>query len=182
MHRNNVNNGHITCTKSSNFYFFGFLKTGEEEPSTITDEDGLIKKINGGDFNAQESVQNEEMPFVARLVKHGDYSGRGITNTRSGAIAAYKSVKLNKDANIFTVSYASLKGYDGQKVSVKVGSKDAQPIAEFVTQGNGWETFNTEKITLSSPLKAGTYDIYLTFNGENGSDQTCKLHWFGFEE
>lgn len=169
-------------SKSSNFYFFGFITTGADEPIVTTDDDGFIKKVNGGDFNAAESVQNEEMPFVARHVKRGEYDRKGLTNTRPGTVAVYKGIKLNREAKSFAISYASENGFDGQKVSVRVGSAVSEPIAEFVTQGNGWETFNTETITLSSPLVAGTYDIYLTFGGENGSNQTCKLDWFGFEE
>ena len=171
-----------TSQKSSNLYFFGFLMTGEEEPVDASKNSRLIEQINGGDFSATESVQNEIMPFVARLVKREDYTTKGLTNTKPGTVAAYEGVTLDRTANSFTISYASEEGYDGQSVAIRVGSIAAEPIAEFITDGKGWENFNTETITLSSPLEAGTYDIYLTFGGTNGSNQTCRLYWFGFEE
>ena len=84
--------------------------------------------------------------------------------------------------NISTIHYSSAEEYDGQTVEVRVGTPSAEPIAQFVTKGNGWASFNTETVALAVPIEAGEYDIYITFGGAKGSKQTCKLHWFGFTE
>ncbi len=167
--------------KTSNMYYFGFLPVGTEI-SEDADNQEMITKIMGGSFDTEASVQNAQMPFVARYVQKPYYTELGLTNTKPGTVAAYKGIKLDKNAENIAIHYSSAEEYDEQIVEIRVGTPSAEPVAQFVTKGNGWESFNTETVSLAAPLEAGEYDIYLTFGGTKGSKQTCKLHWFGFTE
>ena len=168
--------------QTSNMYYFGFLPVGTEIPDGGNADSEFVAKVFGGTFDAEASVQDSAMPFISRSVDKVLYSEMGLTNTKPGTTAVYKAVSLDKAATKLTVRYASDTGYDGQTVDVRIGSSTAEPVAQLVTKGNGWETFTTETIELGHAVEAGEYDIYLTFGGNDGSNQTCKLHWFGFAE
>lgn len=161
--------------KTSNIYYFAFLEKGSEVKDSM-----VSNTVYAGSYSTEKSVQNTDMPFVARYVERPYCKQLGLTNTKSGTIAAYQNVVLNGTADKLNIRYATAEGYDGQTVSVRIGSPTAAPIAQFITNGTGWESFKTEVVKLNTPLTTGTYDVYLAFDGEAGSAQTSKIHWFGF--
>lgn len=163
--------------KSSNLHYFGFVKASEQIP-----KEEACKTIYGGSFDAQASVEDSKMPFVSRYVERPYYYTRGLTNTKPGTTAVYKNIKLNGEVSNIALHYATETGFDGQTVEIRTGSMESKPIAQFITTAEGRENFKTETVELNTPLETGEYDVYITFGGDNGSDQTCKLHWFKFTE
>ena len=167
-----------SSTKTSNLYCFGFMPVGYE----ILKDAGSSVTILGGRYDVNESIQNKDMPFFPNTVKRPYYTEKGLINTYPGVVAAYTNVDFKQQANKFSIHYASAEGFDGQKVEVRIDDLKSAPVAEFVTKGNGWESFNTQTVDLITPVDAGVHKVYLCFGGDKGSPQTCKVHWFEFAQ
>lgn len=98
-----------------------------------------------------------------------------IINKTQNAIVEFKGVELASDANELFVRMCGSGANAGQPVELRIGSPDGELYGTFVSEHDSWYDYNLEYAKLDKTLKAGTYDIYLSFKGS----QTSNFLWFG---
>jgi len=162
--------------KSSDFKYIGFVKKGV----TLSEFKDVKVKVYGGQFDTSISKSNEEYPLLAEIMNPPNFTKLGLTYTLPGTVAGFKDVKIPVDATKFVINYSSEKGIDGQPIEVRLGSINSEPIASFVTEGNGLYNFNELTIELDEVVKSGEYDVYISFGGDPNAKLITKLDWFGF--
>lgn len=91
-----------------------------------------------------------------------------VNNTWPGTTFEYKDWSLNKDATKIKVKHCTSGSYSGQSVQIRIGSEKAEPIAEFKSLDTGWSAWMDIEVELKKPLKAGKYDVYVTFIEPDG--------------
>ena len=100
-----------------------------------------------------------------------------LYNTYAGSVACYQNVEIPCDVNTFVVNTATGGTAVGQTIEIRFGSADAPVAASVVVPDSGWQNYVTSQAKLKTPIKAGTYDVYITFTGSG----TTNAWWFGFQ-
>ncbi len=100
-----------------------------------------------------------------------------IGGAAGGSIIKYSDVVINRNVNNFALAAGSSGNYAGDTVEIRVGDLNSAPIATVVVPDNAWGVATAINGKLSEELKAGTYDIYLSFSD---TTKTSNVWWFGF--
>ena len=101
-----------------------------------------------------------------------------VYNTsQAGSTAYYPDVTIPADTNAFAISTGTSSTYANQTIQLRFGSADAPVAAEIKAPDSGWDNYVTTWAKLNNPIKAGTYDVYITF-ADGGS---TNAWWFGFQ-
>ncbi len=110
----------------------------------------------------------------ATVIPEGEF--HYILNNTQNTTVEFKGVELKKDCDTFFMRMCSEGEYAGQPVEIRIGSQGGELVGTFVSEHNSWYDYGTENLKLNKTLKAGTYDIYLSFKG----GKTSNFLWFGF--
>ncbi len=163
----------------------------------VTDKDP-ITPINstvvfGGAFtNHVKHTMSQKGPFTNYdLSRFGDYSHNYASWIFENTLI-YENVTIPRDytdVQLYAMRWAPSPGY---KMQIRIGSETAKPIAEIdldyeapVLGGKaseGWY-YVKDNHKLNETLKAGTYDIYVTFDDTTSDKETgrsCDLEYFAF--
>ena len=146
--------------------------------SRIEVDESIITQVYGGnltDFIAGDPAQE---PSV-RIGVPGDTINPLVNNTWDGTVLIYKDVVVPEDTDIFAYAASSGGQWSGNTFKVRIGSADAEPIAEGLVDGLDFNKYPVKEYKMNETLKAGTYDFYLTWEGEGKSS---NLYWFGFKQ
>jgi len=161
--------------KVSNFEYFGFIK----EDADLT-EFGPVAKYYSGVYNATETVAGDR-PLFKLYMNRPVWAYQGLQYTRPGTVLVYDDVVVDEACDKFIMCYSADDGYDGQPIEVRVNDLNSEPIAKLTSDGNGSSNFNEHIVELENELPAGTYKVYISFGGDEGSKQTTQFSWFGFD-
>lgn len=133
--------------------------------------------VYGGEFDNLEKVGNNSHAPTPIYSVNGDTAHPMVKNTYGGTVLRYDNVEISQDANKIMFCAASAADSSGGRIQIRIGSSTAAPVASYTTQDTGWDIYTPAVIALTDTVKAGTYDIYVTFEG---SDKTCNFYTFGF--
>lgn len=144
--------------------------------NTVTNEsyDYDYKRIEAGTFamyGGEHMGENPPSP-KNKFAIDGFYSC--MIGTWKGYWVKYPKVTVDKYVDNFYIYLASSKPWDGNEICLRLGSPDGEVIARAENLDNDWQ-FEKVEVPLTRSLSAGTYDLYLTFEGaDNGcSDVYC---------
>ncbi len=161
-------------SKTSNANFFGFLKDNNGS-------DEYVYKNEAGRYWKEGSTANADREFYPlKDPRAGREFKFVLSNTMPGSTVAYDKAIAVEDSTRFVINYTAEEGFAGQTVTVRLDDPNSEPLATITTEETGTNNFVTAQATLSKPVSAGEHKVYITFGGENGSEQTCRLAWFGF--
>ena len=133
--------------------------------------------VYGGEFDNLEKVGNNSYVPTPVYSVNGDTVHPMVKNTYGGTVLRYDNVNIGQDVNKIRLCAASAAGSSGGKIQIRIGSSAAAPVASYTTQDTGWDTYTPAVIALADTIKAGTYNIYVTFEGVG---KTCNFYTFGF--
>ncbi len=102
---------------------------------------------------------------------------QALNSVVGGAVIKYSDVLITRDVNNLVFALTSSSSYAGDKAEIRVGSLNSAPIATVTVPDNGWNTYTPVNQKLYSVLKAGKYDIYITFQD---TVKSTNMWWFGF--
>ena len=131
-----------------------------------------VTRLYGNQFDTIIPGDPNMPPVVSKSI-----TSPSINNTWPGTEVGYKGVKLNKEANTIEVAFRTLTPYAGGKMYLHIGDPKTEPVAEVVLNGTSWSYNTIEQVKLNKTLEPGTYDFYLTYEGEGKSS---NLHYVGF--
>ena len=162
--------------KAMNLYYIRFADGVEERAKRNT--------IYGGNFNEYVASPQGEFDPAVKYGANSDDVNPFVNNTWVGSTLVYKNFAPLNDTNRVIVNHCTSGEHSGQSVQIRVGSATAPPIAEFVTQNTGWGNWTDMEVPLKEVLKAGTYDIYVTFEEPDGkyAPKTTNFYYFRFSE
>lgn len=104
-------------------------------------------------------------------IKDGFFESKSfnfVNNTWPGTVLVYEGWELIGDSTKIKVRHCTSGSYADQSVQIRIGSKDAEPIAEFKSLDTGWSAWQEIEVPLKKTLKKGKYDIYITFTEPDG--------------
>ena len=145
--------------KCADIYWFGF---GFDSAGVKCD----YQKIYAGTFSDSHSGS------TVNPIQAIEYEGSSLKNTFGGSWVEYANIKVKRAVDTFKIRYDA--GATPVTCKLRVGSPDGEVLLSYTTENTGWKLIERE-MTLSRVLEAGTYDIYLTFEG----DSSCDINWFG---
>ncbi|MBR5614009.1 MAG: carbohydrate-binding protein [Clostridia bacterium] len=164
-----------TTPISTSLYAVKFGREAEERIKENT--------LYGGDFDSFIAAPDGELAPMRKFAGAGETLPY-VNNTWPGTVLVYKDVELKHDSAKIIVNQSTDGDYSGQHVQVRIGSATAKPIAEFMSDGDGWTNRKDIEVPIKDGLAAGKYDIYLTFEEPGGIyvNKTCNLYTFIFTE
>ena len=143
----------------------------------FTDFKHDYKKIYGGTFTEYyESPTGESKPNAVSNVSV-DRKYPLLKDTWGGGWVKYPNVEIKEDINTFKVCAGTNGKWAGTIFNLRVGSPDGAILASLEVGPTGWVLVE-KSVALKKTLQPGTYDIYITFDGEGKS---ADVYWFGLE-
>lgn len=150
------------------------------------------KIIYGGEFTGTvyRTMAYHDVSSHYLLARYADrthhYSNYIFENT-----LIFEDVEIERDYTHLITYMQANTGDNQYYMQIRVGSEHAEPIAEidlnFVPEVLGGRevtgyVWRKHKIELSEPMKAGTYDFYVTFEDKDDDEKpaTCDMAYFGF--
>ncbi len=163
-------------TKSIDLYYIKF--------SSYEQYDVIKRTKHAADFTEAIAAPLGEFPPAINTSTNGDSITEFVNNTWPGTILVYKDWEVTKPSSKIIANHCTGTVYSGQSVQIRIGSKDAEPIAEFKTIGNGWSAWTDVEVPLNRILQPGTYDIYVTFMEPDGQyvGKSANFAYFRFDE
>lgn len=155
---------------------FETLAVESIEIEEVSIEEEFAAKVYGGYYKEALNVNPDDPTEALDLSAYADTDDYGVSKTWQGTTIHYEDVKLKEDGIKFVFNAAVEDPYRG-RFEVRLNSIDSEPILTTMVTGSSWGTFQSKIVDLKEPVKAGTYDVYLTFIDEN---KTCDFAWFGF--
>lgn len=107
----------------------------------------------------------------------GNPDEMAINSASGGAVIKYSDVIINRDVNNFVLAAGSSSNKAGDILEIRIGDLNSKPIASIMIPDHGYNTYTPVSAALNEVLKAGKYDIYLSFTD---SSKTSNVWWFGF--
>ncbi len=112
------------------------------------------------------------------IMRHGTESTAPILQgSWGGNWVEYKNVKITEPVNTFTCRLASGAPWNDNGVNIRLDSVDGEVLARVTSEDSNWE-YVEKSAPLSKTIQPGTYDIYLTFDGDG---KCSDIHWFGLK-
>ncbi len=136
------------------------------------------RKIYGGEFGLSGKSSFEAAPS-SRIDTELDTEHTLLYNTWSGGWVRYANVKTDKTLTEFYMLASSAGKHSGNIVSLRKNSPYGEILAQVTVDAQSWTVYDEYRVKLQSPLEAGEYDLYLTFDGNN--DKTSNIYTFGLE-
>lgn len=143
------------------------------------------EKIPAGRFDA--SYKGTEGSYVpAAFTSGSDYA---LKNVYASNWVMYEDVKIEKDVNVMNIALDTNSRYTYVDLYINAPNTEngGEHLARFNTKNTGWAMVE-RKTQLTRTLAAGTYDIYLVFDGKRNNDgnltqasAACDIYWFGFD-
>lgn len=164
---------YVRCNTYKSFVFEKFYLSSQE----VARYDYDYKKIYAGRFGEYRKSPNNPQPN-AKIDSNCDSENPIIQNSWGQSWVKYDDVKI--DSAVTKVNFSASTGgkWAGSVVSICLGSPYAEPIAQFTVEDHGWNTYPVYTAELKEVLETGTYDIYITFTGD---DKCSNIYWFGLE-
>ena len=134
--------------------------------------------VYGGEFNNIDKAPDPTLPPDPKFAVAGSEHPM-VNNVWGGTVLRYNNVEVKETAYYLAVSAATEGEYAGERVIVGtnvIGAATIVPVGEYVTKNTGWDNYGVEYVKLKEPVQPGTYDMYLTFEGDN---KTCNFYYFG---
>ena len=159
-----------------NLYYIKFGNAIEERAKLNT--------IYGGNFTEYIASPQGELDPEIKYGANSDEKNPFVNNTWPGTTLVYKECEITNDVKKVIVNHCTADSYSGQSVQIRIDSATAPPIAEFATQNTGWSKWTDIEIPLKKDLKAGTYDIYVTFKEPDGkyAAKSANFYYYRFSE
>lgn len=163
----------IESTGATNSTISKIYLTGE----FIANSDAVhdYTKIYGGEF-AKYKISNSGQSLAATKRAHVDPDHAMLMGTWGGGWAQYVNVEVKESVDNVTFMIGSGSPWDKNGISVRIGSPDGEVLARIESENTGW-SLKEISTRLNRTLEPGTYDIYLTFDGD---DLCSDIYWFGF--
>jgi len=142
----------------------------------------MLNRVFGGTFDRDEYVQGDpNFTSVSKWMTIGNVYANATNCLWPGTVLAYKNVKITTEVDTVTFAGGSGSIYSGQDIQLRIGSRNAKPIAEtFIDFNKGFDVLNEQSAKLNEPLPPGTYDFYLTFDHDPWYEKSGNLYWFDF--
>jgi len=97
-----------------------------------------------------------------RYIFEGD--GSSIGNTWDGSVYKFKNIKVEEGTDTFGMVTASGGVYGGQIITLHINDPSSEPVATIdCTTFSDWGNYSEDTAKLTTPLKAGVYDVYIKF-------------------
>ena len=133
--------------------------------------------VYGGAYDNIEKIGNPAFIPTPIYGANGDLIHPMVKNTYGGTVLRYDNVTIREDAAKLTITAASAASSSGGTVEIRLGAADAEPVAVYTIQDTGWDTYLADTVALIRTVNAGTYDVYVTFQG---AGKTSNFYTFGF--
>lgn len=155
---------------------FASLAVESIEIEELSIEEEFAAKVYGGYYKEAIPANSDDPTSAADYSLYTDTDNYAVDRTWSGTIIHYEDVKLTDDGVKFVFNSGTQEPWRG-RFEVRLNSLDSEPILTTMVTGSSFNAYQSKIVDLKEPVKAGTYDVYLTFIDENAS---CNLAWFGF--
>lgn len=155
---------YLVFTKKNDQYLFNlnWFKFTTTDP---TDTDAYTR-LKAGNFDDSADVnKNADWGFLDGIKNNG--------------YALYKGIDFGTGASGISVHAAS--GSQGGTIEVRLDRLDGPTagVIDIPALGN-WDDWIDIMSNIDDSLAVGIHDVYLIFQGKNGSDYPCNLDWFTF--
>lgn len=155
---------------------YASLSVESIEVEELSIEDEFAAKVYGGYYKEATPGNPNDATGAFDASSYTDTDNYTVAKTWPGTVVHYEDVKLTDDGVKFVFNSATKDPYRG-RFEVRLNSLDSEPILTTMIVGPNWNSYASKIVDLNEPVKAGTYDVYLTFIDENAS---CNFAWFGF--
>lgn len=163
-HVTGVHDVYLVFKKTNDTYLFNlnWFKFTKSDPSKT---------------DAYAKLQAEQFASSSGLGVDG--SGQFADGIHNNAYASYGGIDFGSGAAGITLHVAS--GNLGGTVEVKLDSLDGPTAGVIDIPALGsWSNWADITSIIDDTKAVGIHDVYLIFNGKDGSDYPCNLDWFTF--
>lgn len=138
--------------------------------------------IFGGSFEDYGKINGDfEYSPEAKFGAQNDSQNAFVNNTWTGSWFLYPDVEFDLESDLMKINYCTGVGYGGQKMQIRLGSIDAEPVGEWVSGEPGWSSWTEVEVPLKKTIEKGTYDVYVTFfDDEAVAEKTLNLYYINF--
>lgn len=126
-------------------------------------------------------ASNPTFPPEASYGAKGDGANPFVKSTFPGSVLIYDNFTVDHDCTKVTFSWASSGNSGNQPCQIRIGARDAEPIATAYSPTDGWKVYKEDTVELKETLPAGTYTVYITFDNEENTGKSANFYYVDFE-
>ena len=125
---------------------------------------------------AKRSPTNSQPPTPQ--VRPGVSEDPILIGSWGGGWVRYQGVKIDEPVSYFNIATGTSTAYANGTISLRIMYPNNEPLVTIKPNPSSWKMDEQLKVPLNRTLQPGTYDFYLTFEGEK---HCSDIFWFGLE-